>query len=111
MREEAQSVTFAALVKKLESYSTFGEKVPMQFSDKEIRSRLQKMIEIPGSDHDTPAAAVAKSNIPRTELVKLLMQVRSSALHRLNNHAIDEVRQTNLMADSSLKCNRVMMRV
>jgi hypothetical protein len=100
LREEARTTNFPTALKKLESYSSFSSKGQIQLSDSEIRNRLQKMIDAPGSDHDTPAAAVAKSNIPRAELVSLLMQVRSRALYRLNNHAIDEVRQINLILNA-----------
>lgn len=100
LREEAQNMSFSNVVKKLEWYRDDGKAGQMKLSDNEIRSRLKKMIDAPGSDRDTPAAAVARSNIPRAELVSLLMQVRSRALYRLNNHAIDEVRQTNLILNA-----------
>ena len=100
LREEAQNMSFSNAVKKLEWYRDDGKAGQMKLSDNEIRGRLKKMIDAPGSDRDTPAAAVARSNIPRAELVSLLMQVRSRALYRLNNHSIDEVRQTNLILNA-----------
>jgi hypothetical protein len=90
LRAAVQAVDYARLEK---SVMAMDRESPL-FDDEELVRRLQAYAQT-GVDREISPGNLLKSRLPKDTLIVLLKQIRSRALWKLNQHALDEVWTAN----------------
>ena len=92
-RVSAESLS--ATVKRLDDTAAGKE-----IADDELKRRLKKMYDNFGVDDDTSPSALISSKLPRDYLLDQLKKIRNRMFHRTNNHALEDVKITNLIINT-----------
>lgn len=71
-----------------------------KLTDEELKRRLKKMYDNFGVDNETSPRSLVSSKLPRAYLIDQLKQIRSRMFYRINNHALDDVKVTNLIINT-----------
>lgn len=90
-----RGATFAA--QKAEFEKAMGAST---LPDREIAKRLVAMIGKHGRDDNTNPTAILNSKLPESDLIDLLVKVRSSTFHRLSDEALSDVQITNAIINA-----------
>lgn len=77
-----------------------GPRKSARLSPAVIEERLAKMETNFGVDHDTHPLDILDSTLTDTQLAERLIGIRARMFHRLNSHALDDVKMTNLLINT-----------